>query len=264
MFLQVGVPLADQPCLRFLWRWWEDPSSEVMVYQYSRHIFGAKYSPTCANFALQKTAKDNIRKFPNAAQAVLDKFYMDDYLDSLETSHEALSRAKNLVELLKLGIFKLTKFISNTPHLLDEIENNDHFCQPKIIQVSDEEASSHVLGLKWDHRKDTLVVSQGTKCGESNKVTQRLVLRLVAKVFDPIGLVAPLTVTARLLLKDIWRLSGQNWNNTLPIEIMNRFKIWSSDLPKLCNLTILRKFFSGAFDQLELNVFGDSSQDVFS
>ena len=72
MFLQVGVPLADQPCLRFLWR--EDPSSEVMVYQYSRHIFGAKDSPTCSNFALQKTAKDIIRKFPDAAQAVLDKF----------------------------------------------------------------------------------------------------------------------------------------------------------------------------------------------
>ena len=146
MFLQVGVPLADQPCLRFLWR--EDPSSEVMVYQYSRHIFGAKDSPTCANFALQKTAKDNIRKFPDAAQAVLDKFYMDDYLDSLETPHEALSRAKKLVELLKLGGFKLTKFISNTPHLLDEIENNDQLSQPKVILVSDEEASSQLLGLK--------------------------------------------------------------------------------------------------------------------
>ena len=262
MFLQVGVPLADQPRLRFLWR--EDPSSEVMVYQYSRQIFGAKDSPTCANFALQKTAKDNIRRFPDAAQAVLDKFYMDDYLNSLETPHEALSRAKNLVELLKLGGFKLTKFISNTPRLLDEIENSDQICQPKVILVSDEEASSHVLGLKLDHRKNTLVVSRGTKCDESNKVTQRLVLSLVAKVFDPIGLVAPFTVTARLLLKDIWRLSGQNWDNTLPIEMMNRFKVWNSDLPKLCNLTIPRSFFSGAFDQLELHVFGDSSQDVFS
>ena len=172
------------------------PSSEVMVYQYSRHIFGAKDSPTCAKFALQKTAKDNIRRFTDAAQAKLDKFYMDHYLDSLETSHEALSRAKNLVEILKLGGFKLTKFKSNTPHLLDEIENNDQFCQPKIILVYDDEASSHVLDLKWDHRKDTLVVSRGTKCDESNKVTQRLVFSLVAKVFDPIGLVAPFTVTA--------------------------------------------------------------------
>ena len=223
MFLQVGFPLADQLCLRFLRR--EDPSSEVMVYQYRRHIFGAKDSPTCANVALQKTAKDNIRRFPDAAQAVLDEFYMDDYWDSLETPHEALSRAKNLVELYKLVGFRLTKFISNTPRLLDEIENNDQICQPKVILVSDEEASSHVLGLKWDHRRDTLVVSRGTKCDESNKVMQRLVLSLLEKFFDPIGLVAPFTVTARLLLKDIWRLSGQNWDNTLPIEMMNRFKI---------------------------------------
>ena len=113
-----------------------------MVYQYSRHIFGVKDSPTCANFALQKTAIYNIRRFPDAAQAVLGKFYMDDYLDSLETPHEALSRAKNLVELLKLGGFKLTKFISNTLRLFDEIENNDQLCQPKVILISDEEASS--------------------------------------------------------------------------------------------------------------------------
>ena len=189
---------------------------------------------------------------------------MDDYLDSPETPHETLSRAKNLVELLKLGGFKLTKFISNTPRLLDEIEKNAQLCQTKVILVSDEKASSHVLGLKWDHRKDTLVVNRGMKCDESNKVTQRLVFSLVAKAFDPIGLVAPFTVTARLLLKDIWRLSGQNWDNTPPIEMMNRFNVWSSDLLKLCNLTISRSFFSRAFDQLELHVFGDSSQDVFS
>ena len=46
--------------------------------------------------------------------------------------------------------------------------------------------------------------------------------------------------------------------------MMNRFKVWSSDVPKLCNLTIPRSFFSAAFDQLELHVFVDSSQDVFS
>ena len=82
MFLQVGVLPQDQPCLRFLWR--EDPSTDVMVYQYTRHIFGAKDLPTCANYALQRTAKDNSRQYPDASQAVLEKFYMDDYLDSLD------------------------------------------------------------------------------------------------------------------------------------------------------------------------------------
>ena len=47
MFLQVGVISEDRPSLRFLWR--EDPATDVAVYQYVRHIFGSKDSPTCAN-----------------------------------------------------------------------------------------------------------------------------------------------------------------------------------------------------------------------
>ena len=59
MFLQVGVLPSDQPSLRFLWR--EDPTTNVVVYQYARHILGAKDSPTCANYALQRTARDNAK-----------------------------------------------------------------------------------------------------------------------------------------------------------------------------------------------------------
>ena len=44
IFLQVGVREEDQPSLRFLWR--EDPTSSVVVHQYTRHIFGARDSVT--------------------------------------------------------------------------------------------------------------------------------------------------------------------------------------------------------------------------
>ena len=57
MFIQVGVLPCDQPSLCFLWP--EDPTSNVVVHQYTRHIFGAKGLPTCANYALQRTASDN-------------------------------------------------------------------------------------------------------------------------------------------------------------------------------------------------------------
>ena len=62
MFLQVGVLPSDQPSLRSLWR--EDPTNNVVVYQYTRHMFGAKDSPTCANYALQRTARDNAKFTP--------------------------------------------------------------------------------------------------------------------------------------------------------------------------------------------------------
>ena len=159
MFLQVGVPNGDQPSLRFLW--WEDPTTNVVLYQYTRHIFGAKDSPTCANYALQRTARDNVNQYSEATKAVLENFYMDDYLDSVESPERARKRSKELVHLLYLGGFKLTKFVSNVSNLADQIDGSPQSTEPKVI-ASSKEDSSQVLGLKWDHNNDTLVVSRGT------------------------------------------------------------------------------------------------------
>ena len=81
MFCQVAVPEEDPPVLRYLWR--NNPTDKVEVYQYVRHIFGDKCSPTCANFALRKTAQNNEDSFPLEAEAVVRNFYMDDLLKSV-------------------------------------------------------------------------------------------------------------------------------------------------------------------------------------
>ena len=261
MFLEVGVHVCDQPSLRFFWR--EDPTTNVVVYQYTRHIFGAKDPPICANYALQRTAQDNVNQYPEATKAVLENFYMDDYLDSVQSPERALKRSKELGHLLHLGGFKVTKFVSNVPNLADRIDGSPQSTEPKVFASSKEE-SSHVLGLKWDHNNDTLVVSRGTSSTVTKSLTKRLVLSLVSKVFDPIGLVAPFTVGARLLLKDIWRVSGQHWDEKLPKDTVERFLEWSVELLKLTEITIPRSYFYGNFEHLELHMFGDSSQEVFS
>ena len=75
-YVPPGKVLArDQILLRFLWR---EDITFVIVHQYTRHIFGARDSPTCANFALRKTATDNMSTYPEAASVVNKKFYMDD------------------------------------------------------------------------------------------------------------------------------------------------------------------------------------------
>ena len=89
-------------------------------------------------------------------------------------------------------------------------------------------------------------------------------MSLVSAVYDPIGLVAPYTVTARLLLKDIWRLSGQQWDNNVSDNIREQFLDWAQELPTLSEITIPRSYFRGNIENIELHMFGDSSQDVFS
>ena len=74
---------------------------------------------------------------------------------------------------------------------------------------------------------------------------------------------APYTKNARLLLKDIWRISGQKWDNDLPEEIKKQFLERHSGLHLLGSLTIPRSYFTDPFDRIELHLLGDSPQDVF-
>ena len=144
--------------LLFVFLWREDPTSSVVVHQYTRHIFGARDSPTCANFALQKTASDNQAEYPEAASAVVQKFYMDDYLDSFQNRDDALKLGRDLISLLKLGGFRLTKFVSNVPDVTTALDPDNRESNSSIKDIcTSPDQSSHVLGLKWDHVKDTLV-----------------------------------------------------------------------------------------------------------
>ena len=178
----------------------------MVVHQYTRHIFGARDSPSCANFALHNQAQ-----YHEAASAVVQKFYMDDYLDSFQNRDDALKLGRFLISLLKLGGFRLTKFVSNVPDVTTALDPDNRESNSSVKDIcASPDQSSHVLGLKWDHVTDTLVVSGGVDRPLDKAITQRTVLSFVSSVFDPIGLVAPYTVTARLLLKDIWRISGQN------------------------------------------------------
>ena len=111
MFLQIDDLPEDQPSLRFMWR--EDPTADVVVHQYTRHIFGARDSQTCVNYALQRIAMDNQAKLPDAASAVLKKFYIDDYLDSFEDPDVAINLSQEFINVLALGGFKISKFIRN-------------------------------------------------------------------------------------------------------------------------------------------------------
>lgn len=65
IFYQVKVPQEDARFFRILW--WEDgnPSKRIIEYQMVVHFWGATPSPSCANYALRKTAQDYITEVIN-------------------------------------------------------------------------------------------------------------------------------------------------------------------------------------------------------
>ena len=86
------------------------------------HLFGAVSSPSCAIYALRKTADDNQADFPTEViQTVKENFYVDDCLKSIASEEEAILMVKHLTALCHRGGFALTKWSSNNRTVLQTL-----------------------------------------------------------------------------------------------------------------------------------------------
>ena len=147
MFLQVRFTKQNRSCVRFLCR----PSTNelVQIYEHQRHVFGAKSSPTCANFALKRLRLDNEEKCPFTAKALKNYFYMDGFIKLVETPEEATEVFNHIQPVLSQHGFELTKWISNSDAITKAIpEDLKSISNTKKVEVELNTEGSSMLGLQ--------------------------------------------------------------------------------------------------------------------
>lgn len=88
----------------------------------------------------------------------------------------------------------------------------------------------------WDPPKDVFFL---TVCPITGAYTKRYILSVVARLFDVLGLVAPVILYAKLLIKELW-ISKVGWDEVVPDHIAGRFSALSEDFPILNQLRIAR------------------------
>ncbi|XP_014668804.1 PREDICTED: uncharacterized protein LOC106810053 [Priapulus caudatus] len=236
MFHQVRVPLDDQDMLRFLW-WPEgNVNGELSVYHMKVHIFGATSSPSCASYAVNRTAEDNQDSYPaEVIQTIKRNIYVDDCLKAVPNDEKAISLAKDLRAVCDDGGFKLTKWGSNSRPVLRTIPEED---LAKDVKGIDLERGSlpieRVLGVEWLMESDTfrfrIVVND-------KPATRRGLLSIVSSIFDPHGFVAPFVLTAKVLLQELCDMK-LGWDEDIPPGQKARWLVWLKDLPKLVKLHV--------------------------
>ena len=102
------------------------------------HLFGAKSSPCCANFALRKTARDNQSEFDvQTVDTVYRNFYVHDCLQSVVSVPDAKRLVCQLTDLLSKGGFHLTKWISNCREVLEFIPASER--APSVMALDFED-----------------------------------------------------------------------------------------------------------------------------
>ncbi|XP_059085647.1 uncharacterized protein LOC131882509 [Tigriopus californicus] len=196
MFHQVKVPEGDKDFLRLLWWLDGDLDNPVPEFRLAVHLFGGVSSPSCANFALQKTARDHVARYGGeTTSTVLNNFYVDDLLKSVKSVEKAQTLQKELVQLCAKGGFKLTKFISNCVEVMNLIPQD--LRAPSLdarVELKIDGVVERALGVLWSVDRDCL---EYFVLPEQDLSMKRKLLSTISSVCDPLGMVAPAVLPAR-------------------------------------------------------------------
>jgi hypothetical protein len=95
-------------------------------------------------------------------------------------------------------------------------------------------------------------------------LTKRVVLSLIARLFDPLGFVTPIVIALKCNFQELWRL-GLDWDEEIPHVIAEQVRQWLEGVSYLKGWKIPRCYFKKPWnlDGLELHVFSDASEKAY-
>ncbi|XP_032791625.2 uncharacterized protein LOC116928633 [Daphnia magna] len=140
---------------------------------------------------------------------------------------------------------------------------------PSLNLDLDDLPIERTLGMIWNCQLDTLQIK--TRMVRTVN-TKRDMLAAMSSIFDPLGILLPVTTKVKILFQETWRINvGQDsvigWDERLSTTIRDKWRKWADELPLLNTLTIPRCIFSKSHykgtNSITIHVFSDASASAF-
>lgn len=254
-FLQVRIRPEDRDALRFHWLRNEDPH-QVRTYRFTRALFGFGPSPFLLSGVMRHHLDTCRAEHPERVGEIEHELYVDDLLMGGATTAEVKEKKIETIDIFSQAAFHLHKWHSNVKALEDDptADCEDDLSYAKQ-QLGVKPRECGLLGLKWDKSTDDFGITFPV---DASSPTKRGILGKVAKIYDPLGLVAPITLQGKLLYRDACDKKCA-WDAPLPPSLTRQWKKWENSLPQRINcprsLTPIRESIEG----IKLHAFGDAS-----
>ena len=262
MFHQISVAEEDRSSLRFFWR--SSDNENWTVHEMCRLIFGATCSPTQAQFVKNLNARKWDQIFPEAASAIIQNHYVDDYLESSNNEAELAQLIIDVKEVHRRGGFNIHKWATNSTVVTRSLGLNDQF---DCHEFNQSEFCS-VLGLLWECKSDILRLKIRMSklddgiCEGKATPTKRSALRTVMSIYDPLGLINYKTVEVKLILRETWR-EKISWDDELPEHLRKRWNLWGTKIKCLEAIQVPR-WFGIIGEGVQLHIFCDASENAIA
>lgn len=228
MYRQIQVHPNDQYYQLLYWR--ESIVQPVKLYKVKVLMFGTAPAPYLANRTLQKLATDEESKFPLAAKMIREDMYVDDLVSGADSVEAAKEKAHQAIKLLSSAGFHLRKWMSNDEGFLESIPRED--------------------------RETKKIILDGI-------VSKRTILSTIARLFDPLGWIAPCVVKAKIIMQQLW-MKGLSWDEVIPANLLHEWLSFQEEIKILEEIRIPRWVNTqSGVRKLELHGFCDASSKAY-
>lgn len=259
MYRQVLVHPDDRRFQMIIWR--QDSSKELKFYQLNTVTYGTRPAPYMAIKCLLQLSSEYRQKYPLGAKALGENFYVDDGLLGKNSLTSAKQTQDELKIILKSAGFELRKWCANHPQLLEGIPA-DH----KEINLDfDDESRDQIktLGLTWRPKEDTFCVKIGPTLTKSTRISKRNVSSQLAQIFDPLGILAPVVIIAKIFMQKLWSMK-LSWDEALPAELHTKWITFRDQLKELNDWQIPRHVYNHYVPRTsQMHVFVDASEKAY-
>ena len=255
-FLQIGIQEFERDVTRFLWLRdlsnMEVSGNNLIVYRFCRVPFGL----VCSPFLLGATLKFHLQQQGTPLSLnIMDNIYVDNVLVGADDVREACDIYYEAKEMFKGASMNLREWNSNSEQFLNSLPLKERSVENTCIVK--------MLGLLWNKVDDMVLISNIDERAINNVITKRDVLHCVAKIFDPLGLIIPVTFHAKIFLQRLWRL-GQSWDNPLSSDLILEWKRVAQVLVQIPFLKLPRFVKNSKNGVNQLLVFCDASSVCYA
>ena len=209
----------------------------------------------CSPFILNSVIAQHLTKFPSShtIHELNKNLYVDDFWSGCDQPDTGIQMYEEATSVLAEGGFHLTKWVTSDPSLGEK------------LNVSSKDVCS-ILGFNLDLKQDNFTFTQLDFSQLSIEYTKRVLLSLVASIFDPLGMLGPFSMYAKIIIQKLWRL-GYTWDETVTHDLVLEIQNWIDSSKYVKNFVLKRVYFPDipwtTIKNLEIISYSDASNHAF-
>ncbi|XP_062533826.1 uncharacterized protein LOC134202861 [Armigeres subalbatus] len=231
----------------------DSPDEPIKTYELTTVTYGTASAPYLATKCLQSLADEGVSSYPRASKVLKEDFYVD--------VEEAKNLASEIVPLTASGGFNLHKWNSNSTQLLAQLPV-ELLDSRATLELDSSSSPVKTLGLQWEPQSDRFRYDS-PHWSNDTVPTKRIVLAEASRLFDPLGIIGPVVVLAKVFLQELWK-QNCGWDDPLPDRMQLFWQEYRLNLIALSSLSVPRWIgYRTESAMLEIHGFCDASDKAY-